>query len=296
MVDCMKKQNIQLGQGGFIKETYSLDDFERFSELSEDHNPIHVDPGFSAMSRFGKPVCHGMLLYGMINRVLGTQIPGPGTMQLKQTFTFPYPTYTDEEVTINAWVTDIAGKNVYNMGTIISKPNGNMAAQGETKVFLPENGFESESIEGFGEEQKAENVSYKGLEVGQSEQTTRKFSEEDLKERSDLTGDTNPIFLSKEFAQEVGYETLPIPSDLLGAMISDLLGTDLPGLGTNWLKQEFRFLNPAYIDDKITAKVEITNIRPEKDLVNLRNKCTAPDGTIVLDGRSLVLVKDLKET
>lgn len=293
----MNRPTLQLGQGGVLEKIFSLEEFKRFADLSEDFNPIHTDPSFSAMSRFGRPVCHGMLLYGIINRVLGSQVPGPGTVQIKQEFTFPYPTYTDERIKALVWITDIRGPLHYELNTIIAKQNGNMGCQGTATVLLPEEGFDTGPVSSFEEgEPEGEGVSHKGLETGQRAQTKRKYSEGDLEERMNLTGDANPIFISEEYAQECGFEKPLVPSDLLGAMISDLLGTDLPGLGTNWLKQEFRFLNPAYVGEELTAEVEITRIRPDKDLVNLKNICTKSDGTTVLEGRSLVLVKDLIET
>lgn len=292
----MKEQNVQLGQGAVLEVAFSLRDFEEFAQLSGDYNPIHVDPGFSAASRFGKPVCHGMFLYGVLNRVLAAQVPGPGAIPLRQKLTFPCPAYPDEILTFNAWVKKIEEQNIYDMVIGISKQNGNMAAFGESTILLPEKGFKSTVTKEVEPKQQTADVSYKGLEIGQKAQTTREFTKEDLEKRSALTGDINPLFLCKDFAENLGFTTLPVPSDLLGGMVSNLLGTDLPGLGTNWLKQELKFLHPAYIGDILSAEVEITSIRSRKNLVNLRNTCTTNDGTTVLDGSSLVLIKDLKET
>ena len=75
-------------------------------------------------------------------------------------------------------------------------------------------------------------------------------------------------------------------------MFSDLLGTKLPGRGTNWLKQSLRFPAPAFPGEPITATVEIIRLRPDKDLVNLRTVCANAAG-VVCEGEALVLVKDL---
>jgi acyl dehydratase len=107
------------------------------------------------------------------------------------------------------------------------------------------------------------------------------FSAADIAEYSELTGDTN-------------FEEGTVPGLLLGGMISNLLGTKLPGRGTNWLKQRYAFPAQAHIGEIITAKVEITRIRPEKELVNLRVTCTTPNGEVVCRGESLVLVADLE--
>lgn len=74
-------------------------DFDAFAKLSGDDNPIHVDPDFSARTRFGRTVSHGMLLY---TRVYGhLQALYPGRDHELQTLMFPNPSYADEELTIS---------------------------------------------------------------------------------------------------------------------------------------------------------------------------------------------------
>jgi acyl dehydratase len=129
----------------------------------------------------------------------------------------------------------------------------------------------------------------KGLTVGQQASTTRIFTVEDVAAYRVLTGDRG-----LGFGEMVGETAVPGP--LLAGMFSDLLGTKLPGRGTNWLKQQLQFPTAAHIDVEITAKVVITRLRPGKKLVNLQSTCTTAAGTIVCSGESLVLVRDLEET
>jgi len=84
-----------------------------------------------------------------------------------------------------------------------------------------------------------------------------------------------------------------VPEPLIGGLFSCLLGRELPGFGTNYLKQEMRFVAPVPIGEPVTATVEIIRIRPEKHLVDLATTCTAADGTVLCEGRALVLVKDV---
>ena len=126
----------------------------------------------------------------------------------------------------------------------------------------------------------------KGLTIGQSASTTRSFAPEDVAAYRRLTGDSG-LHFGAEAATAV-------PGPLLAGMISDLLGTRLPGRGTNWLKQKVSYPAVANVGEVITAVVEITRLRPDKDLVNLRTTCTNPVGTIVCEGEALVLVKDLE--
>lgn len=132
----------------------------------------------------------------------------------------------------------------------------------------------------------ADRPSLKGLAIGQRAAITRVFTPADVAEYVALTGDTSLRF-------GPGADEMCVPGPLLGGMISDLLGTRLPGPGTNWLKQRFTFLAPAKLGQEITAAVEIVRLRPEKDLVNLRTICTNPAGEVVCRGEALVLVKDL---
>lgn len=118
------------------------------------------------------------------------------------------------------------------------------------------------------------------MNVGQSAEITRRYSSDDL----------------AEFAAVAGTGSGPldaVPEPLIGALFSYLLGVELPGPGTNYLKQEMRFLRPAPLDTDLTARVEISRLRPEKHLVDLWATCATPDGTVICEGRSLVLAKDV---
>lgn len=84
-----------------------------------------------------------------------------------------------------------------------------------------------------------------------------------------------------------------VPEPLLGGLLSRLLGRELPGFGTNYLKQEMRFLRPVLLGETVTATVTVTRIRPEKHLVDLATTCTGADGEVLCEGRALVLVGDV---
>ena len=84
-----------------------------------------------------------------------------------------------------------------------------------------------------------------------------------------------------------------VPGPLIGALFSYLLGVRLPGPGTMYLKQETQFHDQASAGDELTARVEITRIRPEKHLVDLSTTCSAAGGRLVANGRALVYVRDV---
>jgi acyl dehydratase len=135
---------------------------------------------------------------------------------------------------------------------------------------------------------------HRGLRIGQTEEKTRTFTQGDLRGFLELVDETNAVFKDRELAQALGFSDVLLPGGLLGGIVSDLLGTQLPGRGTNWLKQRYHFLNPAYPEEEITAKVEIIRLRPVKDLVNLRTTLTNQKDEVLVDGEALVLVSDLE--
>ena len=78
---------------------------------------------------------------------------------------------------------------------------------------------------------------------------------------------------------------------LVSGLISAVLGTKLPGEGTVYLGQELRFKRPVFINDTITAEVEVIELREEKKLVILKTTCVNQDGVEVISGQATVMVK-----
>lgn len=118
------------------------------------------------------------------------------------------------------------------------------------------------------------------LAVGNRASITRSYTAEDIRAFHGLAGD-------------MATAAQAVPEPLIGALFSYLLGVELPGFGTNYLKQEMSFKVPAPLGQPLTATVEITRLRPEKHLADLATTCTTADGTVICRGRALVLVKDV---
>jgi acyl dehydratase len=85
-------------------------DFDAFAALSGDDNPIHVDPAFSAKTRFGRTVSHGMLLSTVLRGLLDQLVPG--ARQVEQKLMFPSPTYAGDAVRFSAVLKSDDGRHV----------------------------------------------------------------------------------------------------------------------------------------------------------------------------------------
>ncbi len=287
---------LKAGQSFAYRRKVTQEDFRRFAILSGDDNPIHVDVEFSARTRFGKPVAHGAFLFGLISSLLGTQLPGPGTILLYQELMFPTPTYAGEEVTVQGEVTSVdLEKNLAELTTLIIRPNGEIGCQGQAVVYFgPLERWPKAPEREISSVYCSEGLTLKGFQLGESASLKRTFSSENVQEYIELTGDANPLYTDKDIATKMGLPQPPLPVPLIGALFSCLLGTCLPGWGTNYLKQRFLFFAPAYPGEELTAKVEIVRLRPEKELINLRTTCLNPEGKLICDGEALVLVRDVE--
>ncbi len=125
---------LRVGAVAVARRTFTQEDFNRFAGLSGDDNPIHVDPEFAARTRFGRTVCHGMLLYSSICAALSRELD-PAFVQHEQELMFLTPTFAGEEVEIRLEVTGLApDAGLAELATVIYRPDGAIACQGRTRI------------------------------------------------------------------------------------------------------------------------------------------------------------------
>ena len=82
---------IQTGGQANVEKTVTEDDVRVFARISGDTNPVHLDEEYAKGTIFRGRVAHGMLTAALISTVLGTKLPGPGTIYLHQTLKFLAP-------------------------------------------------------------------------------------------------------------------------------------------------------------------------------------------------------------
>jgi len=121
------------------------------------------------------------------------------------------------------------------------------------------------------------------MKIGDSAEVTRTFTAGDLQDYAKLSG------------HKASAKTERVPGPLIGALFSYLLGVKLPGMGTMYLKQETSYQPGAVIGEPLTARVEITRLRPDKQLADLATTCIRADDRVVARGRALVYIGDLMQ-
>ncbi len=128
---------IQLGQQASLRRTITETDIVLFAGLSGDLNPVHIDEISARESRFGRRIAHGILVSGLISAVIGTRLPGPGSIYLKQNLAFRKPVFINDTITATAVVTAIReDKPIITLTTTVTNQDGEVCIEGEAVVLL----------------------------------------------------------------------------------------------------------------------------------------------------------------
>jgi 3-hydroxybutyryl-CoA dehydratase len=133
-------EDLEIGQTASLSKTITEADILLFSAVSMDTNPVHLDAEIAKSSVFGERIAHGMLSAGLISAVLGTRLPGPGTIYLNQSLRFRAPVKIGATVTATAEVTALdAAKKRATLKTTCTVA-GKVVIEGEALVQVPSRG------------------------------------------------------------------------------------------------------------------------------------------------------------
>ena len=127
------------------------------------------------------------------------------------------------------------------------------------------------------------------LKVGQSDSFSKTITETDVYLFAGITGDLNPAHVDEEYAQNTRFGKRIAHGMLSAGLISNVLGTKLPGPGTIYLGQQVDFKAPVYFGDTVTAVVEVEELIPEKNRAILHTYCRNQEGVIVVEGKATVM-------
>jgi 3-hydroxybutyryl-CoA dehydratase len=127
------------------------------------------------------------------------------------------------------------------------------------------------------------------LKVGDTASLTKAITDADIRAFAELSGDRNPIHLDDEYAATTRFGRRIAHGMLAASLISTVLGTQLPGIGTVYLSQNSRFLAPVYPGDTVTARVTVISVREDKPIVTLETICENQHGEVLIKGEAVVL-------
>jgi acyl dehydratase len=122
--------------------------------------------------------------------------------------------------------------------------------------------------------------------VGQKATRSLTLTAEHVRTYAALTGDYNPLHFDPAFAAGTRFGRLVVQGGLTTGLLHALVANDLPGPGTVFLSQNWKFTAPVFIDDTITAEAEVLAAHVSKPVTQLRVTVRRQDGTVVLEGEA----------
>jgi len=116
---------------------FSYEEVQQFSILSDDENPIHYDKDYAKKTIFKKPINQGFLSASLIGGLLGSKLPGEGTVYLSQSLFFKKPIYVNEFVKAEIEIISInLDKRIIRFCTVCYNEAGDIAIEGEALVTV----------------------------------------------------------------------------------------------------------------------------------------------------------------
>lgn len=125
------------GQRASFAKTICETDIYAFAGICGDFNPVHINRVEAEKSIFGKQVAHGMLCASLISAVLGTKLPGPGTIYMNQTLKFEAPVYIGDTIYAVVELKELLPRGKAILNTVVKNQQGQVVISGQAKVKLP---------------------------------------------------------------------------------------------------------------------------------------------------------------
>lgn len=137
-IDNVTFDEMAIGQSASLQRKLTRQDIQLFAVMSGDVNPAHVDPEYAEHSIFHGVIGHGMWGGALISTVLGTQLPGPGTIYLKQSLKFSRPVTLGDTVTVSVTVKEkLPGKRRVVFDCVARNQRDEVVISGEAEVLAP---------------------------------------------------------------------------------------------------------------------------------------------------------------
>lgn len=122
------------------------------------------------------------------------------------------------------------------------------------------------------------------LTVGQKATRSITLTEKHVKGFAELSGDYNPLHFEEDFAKKTKFKGLVVQGGLTTGLLHALVAMDMPGPGTVFLSQNWKFTAPVFIGDTIIAEAEVLSVHESKPVTQLKVQVFRQAGEVVLEG------------
>ncbi len=129
---------LSIGDIASRSKTFTDEDVRGFAQISGDTNPVHLDDGYAAQTRFGRRLVHGMLTASLLSATLANDLPGEGTIYMSQTLQFKAPVFIGDTITATVEVTAFRPeRGIATLATTCTNQDGAVVLHGEAVVLVP---------------------------------------------------------------------------------------------------------------------------------------------------------------
>ncbi len=131
-------EEIKIGDTAEFTKTITEYDVYAYAGITGDFNPAHVNQAYAEKTFFKGRIAHGMLSAGLISTIMGTLLPGPGAIYIKQELKFTAPVRFGDTITARAEVIDrVKEKNRVRLKTVCTNQDGDKVIVGEALISPP---------------------------------------------------------------------------------------------------------------------------------------------------------------
>ena len=138
MITGKSLEQLKAGDVASFAKTVSESDIYLYAGITGDFNPAHVNEAYAKGTFFKTRIAHGLLTAGFISAILANQLPGPGTIYLKQDLSFLAPVHIGDTITARVEIIElITEKKRVRLKTTCSNQDGVVVLSGEATVMPP---------------------------------------------------------------------------------------------------------------------------------------------------------------
>src|SRR5215471_21274175 len=131
-------------------------------------------------------------------------------------------------------------------------------------------------------------------QAGETAERSRQTSLRDIELFTEITGDRNPIHYDKDLAEASVFGKLIVQGGVTSGILNAIVAEDLPGPGTVFLECNWKFVKAVGVDEEITGRVEVKDVRPDKPICKIETSVRNGQGELCLTGTATVFTVPLQ--
>lgn len=129
----------EVNVGSFAKKSVLITDetIRKFSSVSGDINPIHLDDEYAKLTKFKRRIAPGLQVASYISALIANELPGPGSIYMEQSLKFLRPVYIDDVIEVKVTVIEVFNVNKIRLKTEVFNADDQIVLEGEALVKAP---------------------------------------------------------------------------------------------------------------------------------------------------------------